>query len=212
MRSAWEASGISAYFYTKYHNMHVSHLLQVFSVSVSVLRHHIHLSFPEHLPTSSKILPVHFDATSPELQSYGAGHLQSDPSQSRSACLVWCLAVVPFGTSWWLSPPLAHSQHPSESNVWIRLREESILFTGNMHHQNCATVSLASCPGLCCFGCTNSSYNWKRHRPGNIFCANKYWHAEATYTVASFSSFCKRSKTGGVEGLGTRLEATCHRA
>ena len=34
--------------------------------------------------------------------------------------------VVPVGTSQWLSPPLACSQHPSESNMWIRLREESI--------------------------------------------------------------------------------------
>ena len=40
-------------------------------------------------------------------------------------CVGGC-AVVPVGTSQWFSPPLACSQHPSESNMWIRLREESI--------------------------------------------------------------------------------------
>jgi len=111
----------------------VSHLLQTFSVpisvsfsvSISVPRLHILPSFPEHWPVHSKKLLLHFGATSPEVRTYSAKHPQGDPSQSLSVWLAGFLVVLPVGTSLPLLPSSSRTQPQSESNMWTHLLEKS---------------------------------------------------------------------------------------
>jgi len=103
----------------------VPYLLQTFSVSISVPRLHISLSFPKHWPMRSKKLLLHFRATSPEVRTYSARHPQGDPSQSLSAWLAGFLVVLPVGTSLPLLPPSSRTQPQSESNMWTHLLKKS---------------------------------------------------------------------------------------
>ena len=126
--------------------------IELTSYSLRAYLKHRYQSFPISAPSahthpsplglvlvSGGRLLVYFDATSREPQSYSAGHLQGDPSQSLLAWRVWFPVVLPAGTSRQPSPPSTLSRRLLESNMLMQLvngREEKSIMV-KLHYVYC---------------------------------------------------------------------------